>query len=143
MHICIYRKLTKMTRNKTSVGNTGLRSIGCLKLQVIFRKRTTNYRALLRKMTYKDKALYDSTLPCTKICQSLRALLLQKEREYINMYYLIQRESNQINIYIYACIHRKLTKTTHNRTSVGYTEISQPLLDCSVRPILLIECVMY
>jgi len=28
------------------------RPIGCLKLQVIFRKRVINYRALLRKMTY-------------------------------------------------------------------------------------------
>ena len=42
------------------------RLIGCLKLQVIFRKRATNYRALLRKMTYEDKASYDSTPPCTK-----------------------------------------------------------------------------
>jgi len=33
-------------------------------LQVIFRKRATNYRALLRKMTYEDKASYDSTPPC-------------------------------------------------------------------------------
>ena len=32
------------------------RLIGCLKLQVIFRKRVTNYRALLRKVTYEDKA---------------------------------------------------------------------------------------
>jgi len=32
------------------------RLIGCLKLQVIFRKRATNYRALLWKMTYEDKA---------------------------------------------------------------------------------------
>ena len=32
------------------------RPIECLKLQVIFRKRATNYRALLRKMTDKDKA---------------------------------------------------------------------------------------
>jgi len=36
----------------------------CLKLQVIFHKRATNYKALLRKMTYKDKAYYDSTPPC-------------------------------------------------------------------------------
>jgi len=27
-----------------------------IKLQVIFRKRANNYRALLRKMTYEDKA---------------------------------------------------------------------------------------
>ena len=49
------------------------RPIGCLKLQVIFRKRATNYRALLRKMTYtdkrrmtcKDKASYTSLPPST------------------------------------------------------------------------------
>jgi len=40
------------------------RHIGCLKLQVIFRNRATNHRALLRKMTYKNKASYYSTPPC-------------------------------------------------------------------------------
>ena len=30
--------------------------MGCLKLQVMFRKRAANCRALLRKMTYQDKA---------------------------------------------------------------------------------------
>jgi len=40
------------------------RFIGCLKLQVIFRKRAANYRALLRKMSYEDKASYDSTPLC-------------------------------------------------------------------------------
>ena len=42
------------------------RLIGCLRLQVIFRKRATNSRALLREMTYEDKASYDSTPSCTK-----------------------------------------------------------------------------
>ena len=37
------------------------RLTGCLKLQVIFRKRATNYRALLQKITYEDTASYDST----------------------------------------------------------------------------------
>jgi len=41
------------------------RLIECLKLQVIFRKRATNRRVLLRKMTYEDKASYDSMPPCT------------------------------------------------------------------------------
>jgi len=41
--------------------------IGCLKLQVIFRKRATNYRALLRKITSKDKASYGSAPPCTYV----------------------------------------------------------------------------
>jgi len=40
------------------------RPIGCLKLQVISRKRVTNYRAHLRNMTYKDKASYGSSPPC-------------------------------------------------------------------------------
>jgi len=46
------------------------RLIGCLKLQVNFRKRATNYRALLWKMTYEDKASYDSTPPWN--CQQHR-----------------------------------------------------------------------
>ena len=41
------------------------RLIRCLKLQVVFRERATNYRALLRKMTYEDKASCDSTPPCS------------------------------------------------------------------------------
>jgi len=41
------------------------RCIGCFKLQVIFRKRATNCRALLRKMTYEDKASYGFSPPCT------------------------------------------------------------------------------
>ena len=37
------------------------RLIGCLKLQVILCKRATYYRALLRNMTYEERASYDST----------------------------------------------------------------------------------
>ena len=43
----------------------GRRPIGCLKLQVIFRKRTTNYRFFLREMTYKDQASFGSSPPCS------------------------------------------------------------------------------
>ena len=45
------------------------RPIECLKLQVIFRKRATHHRALLRKTTYENKAPCDSTPPCTCICR--------------------------------------------------------------------------
>jgi len=42
--------------------STGWRKlIGCRKLQVIFHKRATNNRALLRKITYKNKASYGSS----------------------------------------------------------------------------------
>jgi len=49
---------------QSSVGKGWRRPIGCLKVQVIFRKRATNYRALLRKMTYEDKASNGSSPPC-------------------------------------------------------------------------------
>ena len=56
LHICSSRH-AYITR-----GTTHWRTpIVCLDLQVIFRKRATNYRALSRKMTCKDKASYDST----------------------------------------------------------------------------------
>jgi len=38
--------------------------IGCLKLQVTFRKGATKYRALLQKITYQHKASYGSLPPC-------------------------------------------------------------------------------
>jgi len=66
-HSCILC-IEKCTHSRTPSTDIGWRkSIGCLKLQVNFCKRATNYRALLRKMTYKDKASYASTLPCTCI----------------------------------------------------------------------------
>jgi len=40
------------------------RPIRCLKLQVIFRKRATDYWALLQKMTCNDKASYGVLPPC-------------------------------------------------------------------------------
>ena len=51
------------------------RPIGCLKLQVIIRQRATDYRALLRKMTYEDKASYDSTPPCTRLFEAYCRIL--------------------------------------------------------------------
>jgi len=42
-------------------------TIRCLKMQVSFRKRTTNYRALLRKETYEDKASCRCSPPCIYI----------------------------------------------------------------------------
>ena len=41
------------------------RLIGSPKLQIIFHKRATKYRSLLRKTIYKDKGSYESSPPCT------------------------------------------------------------------------------
>ena len=65
-HTYMYTTSNPKFRVKRRSPNTGRRRpIGCLKLQVIFRKGATDYRALLRKMTYKDKASYDFEAPCT------------------------------------------------------------------------------
>ena len=61
-HISIHTQLHSPTHDTTG----WRRLIGCLKLQVIFRKRATNYRALLWKMKCTDKASYISSPPCTK-----------------------------------------------------------------------------
>jgi len=78
MHVCMHVRIHVCMRIYTYIFMriymcalskyicTGLRRpIGCLKLQVIFRKRATNYMAFLRKMVYEDKASYGSSPPCT------------------------------------------------------------------------------
>ena len=67
----LWSRMSESCHTKTNhpclvwVVHTGWRRcIGCLKLQVSFCKRATNFRALLYKMTYKDKASYISTPPC-------------------------------------------------------------------------------
>ena len=59
-----------MRDTKTSIYTGWRRPIECLRWQVIFRIRATNYKALLRKMTYKDKASYVSSHPVWCICIS-------------------------------------------------------------------------
>ena len=88
-HIC-----TMFTRICTI--RTGWRRlIGSPKLQIIFHKRATKYRSLLRKMSYKDKGSYESSPPCTKICQGLFIKIYIKIYMCINMY---------INIFVHMYI---------------------------------------
>jgi len=75
------------------------RLIACLKLQVIFRKRATNYRALLRKMTCEDNASYGSSPPCTKvsifICVSYLIEIL-----FLEIYHTNEDEKMKVLIFI-------------------------------------------
>jgi len=62
-----------VNRLSCEIGETTLqiqyaRLYSLLHLEVIFCKRATNYRALLLKMTYDNKASYESTPPCTVYC---------------------------------------------------------------------------
>jgi len=63
---CVRGTETKLkntdARSQTHNIHTGWRRlIGSPKLQVIFHRRATKYRSLLRKMTYKDKGSYESS----------------------------------------------------------------------------------
>jgi len=58
------------------------RPIGCLNLQVIFRKRATNYMVFLKKMTYEDKASYDPTPLCTTL-SSQRVIMSNNIQEWL------------------------------------------------------------
>ena len=81
-------ELTFETKSQAAV--TGWRRlIGSPKLQIIFHKRATKYRALLWKMTYKDKGSYESSPPCTCIHQCI---------PYIDIYII------EYNTYIDICI---------------------------------------
>ena len=59
------------------------RLIGSPKLQIIFHKRATKYRSLLRKMTYKDKGSYESSPPC--IYSDLVLVYLHTQLKYSNI----------------------------------------------------------
>jgi len=72
IHAYIYTQQTKRDTTHTQTHqiqrdtHTGWRNpTEHLKLHVIFRKRATNNRALLLKMSYKDRASYGSSPPCT------------------------------------------------------------------------------
>jgi len=108
--LCLSRTWIGFVFNKSlEWWSTGWRGpVGCLKLQVIFCKRATSFRALLRKMTYEDKAPYVSTPPC------------RLGEDWVSVNYLMRTLSTNRHIhtctYIYVWIHYKsssvVTKVT-------------------------------
>jgi len=69
LYLFIYRRW--MCNRSTGTG--WRRLIGYPKLQIIFQKRATKYRSLLRKMTYKDKGSYESSPPFTAVANSTQS----------------------------------------------------------------------
>jgi len=60
---------------------------GCLKLQVSFRKRATNYRGFSRKETCNDKASYASSPPCTPFQVSFsKALSEARDKKLLGLF---------------------------------------------------------
>ena len=85
--VALWRKMTcdlKCPMSLRHVSTTGWRRLtDCLKLHIIFRKRATNYRVLLRKMSCKDKASYDSTPPCKLVSHTFRNRGCSQQKSWI------------------------------------------------------------
>jgi len=65
--LCLHIEMSLYTLTQDAFMYTGWqRLIGSPKSQIIFHKRATKHRSLLRKMTYKDKGSYESSPPCTR-----------------------------------------------------------------------------
>jgi len=75
------------------------RLIGSPKLQIIFHKRATKYKSLLRKMTYKDKpeGSYESSPPCNIFGFCTKNISRYALYKYVFTY------TTEIYIYIYIC----------------------------------------
>jgi len=72
------------------------RLIGSPKLQIIFHKRATKYRSLLRKMTCKDKGSHESSPPFTLICVHTCT-----HETHLYAHVLMCNDDTHICIYIY------------------------------------------
>jgi len=105
-HICIHTH-AEILYMSTALTDTGWRRlIGSPKLQMIFHNRATKYRALLLKMTYKEKGPYESSPPCIDGRSHDHALVLTLL--YIQIYIytsMCVRACIYIYIYIYMYIY--------------------------------------
>jgi len=123
--VCVRKRVyiyIYMFTDKNTQTHTGWRRlIGTPKLQIIFHKRATKYRSLLRKMTYKDKGSYESSPPYTKICMYLRTHTIVST--------ISLPMSVCVNIYMYIQIYRqKCTNTYTNMNVFTYTQTSGHLV---------------
>jgi len=131
MYKCVYVCVCTRTTTSKVYTRGWCRVIGCLKLQVIYRKRATNYEALLREMTYKDKASYDSTPPF--ICRVQISVCACKGSNVfacvcaIHMYVYI---CVYIQDYTYICVYMCVCMYMCARTKPWNILISEKFMTC-------------
>ena len=89
------------------------RPVGCLISCITFRKLAINYRALLRKMTYKDKGCYECLPGCNIEMYNIK--MYMSTRENI--------EASQLSI-----VYSYLLCNTHTHTRVIHTHTLAPSL---------------
>ena len=134
-YIHIHRKLTYLQHRIYSCekdDDTGWRRlIGSPKLQIIFHKRATKYRSLLRKMTYKDKGSYESSPPCTQKYDVMSCVL----NVYVNMN-ILYMSICQYSIYEYV-------RTEKSRAVAGTTMTHNNVMWCHMFLICMWTWIFY
>jgi len=98
---------------------------GGLKLQISFRKRATDFRALLRKMTYGGKAFFDATPPCTTHMSHTCHTLYYSD---------LKRGYTHVTHMSHTC-HTHVTHMSHT----CYTHATHMLHTCHSIPLLVIS----
>ena len=96
------------------------RLIGCPKLQIIFYKRATKYRSLLRKMTYKDKGSYESSPPCTSPKITLHVSSPSRKRKSL------QHTATHCNTLQHTATHCNTLQHTATHCKSAISRISNP-----------------
>jgi len=111
----------------------------CLELQVIFCKRATNYRALLRKMTYKDKASYASSPPFNKKIE----LLSTKLQHTATHCRTLQHNTTHCNL-LDKTHHKNKCFSTHKigpiNAATHYVTLQHNTLHCNTLPHVRMDC---
>ena len=94
----------------------------CIYVAISFRQRATTYRAFLQKMTYEDKASYDSSPPCTAICiwSVIRSHIFSVS---YNIYHIYSASYNIIYIINTVCHTYIVSHTTYIICMVSHTTI--------------------
>jgi len=109
------------------------RLIGSPKLQIIFHKRATKYRSLLRKMTYKDKGSYESSPPCIHLsCDTSQRNLRHEWDAYASearMRYVCVDKYDLRPVYIWEWCEGDLCRRTRMTKKIqewdGYLDIAK------------------
>jgi len=110
MCACVLEQVYTLTRKATHAythdtprhaHNTGWRRLlGSPKSQIIFHKRATKYKSLLRKMTYKDKGSYESSPSCIS-SRTLRLFFVYSTRA--KKWYVLMRCFLKNDRSVFAC----------------------------------------
>jgi len=109
------------------------RPIGCLKLQVIFRNRATDYRALLRKMTYTEMVSCGPWPPCiSSLC-----VTAQKKKSSQHKKNWVRHESSLVDmqkVFAVVTATQQWLKSHVWMSHVTHTSHTRPWVTSHTRP---------